>query len=100
VGLAFLDETAVVAALRAIEHDFSATGSELQWVMAGYLLSELSPGKQHGAREEAATAFISGLGGAMLATAILAATAAFASWVLQRPHVERVPELVGPVAEV
>jgi MFS family permease len=39
VGLAFLDETAVVTALRAIQHDFSATSSEVQWVMAGYLLA-------------------------------------------------------------
>jgi MFS family permease len=39
VGLAFLDETAVVTALRAIQHDFSATSAEVEWVMGGYLLA-------------------------------------------------------------
>jgi EmrB/QacA subfamily drug resistance transporter len=39
VGLAFLDETAVVTALRRIQHDFSATSAEVQWVMGAYLLS-------------------------------------------------------------
>ena len=39
VGLAFLDETAVVTALRTIQRDFDATSAEVQWVMAGYLLA-------------------------------------------------------------
>ena len=39
VGLAFLDETAVVTALRTIQRDFEATSAEVQWVMAGYLLA-------------------------------------------------------------
>jgi EmrB/QacA subfamily drug resistance transporter len=39
VGLAFLDETAVVTALRTIQHDFEATSAEVQWVMAAYLLA-------------------------------------------------------------
>lgn len=39
VGLAFLDETAVVTALRAIQRDFDATNTEVQWVMGGYLLA-------------------------------------------------------------
>lgn len=39
VGLSFLDETAVVTALRAIQRDFNATSTEVQWVMAGYLLA-------------------------------------------------------------
>jgi EmrB/QacA subfamily drug resistance transporter len=39
VGLAFLDETAVVTALRAIQADFGATSSEVQWVVGAYLLA-------------------------------------------------------------
>src|ERR1700680_4806653 len=39
VGLAFLDETAVVTALRTIQHDFGATSAEVQWVMGAYLLA-------------------------------------------------------------
>src|SRR5438270_2463813 len=39
VGLAFLDETAMVTALRAIQHDFGASSSEVQWVMGAYLLA-------------------------------------------------------------
>jgi MFS family permease len=37
--LAFLDETAVVTALRAIQREFSATSTEVQWVMGAYLLA-------------------------------------------------------------
>jgi MFS family permease len=37
--LAFLDEKAVVTALRAIQHEFSATSAEAEWVMGGYLLA-------------------------------------------------------------
>jgi EmrB/QacA subfamily drug resistance transporter len=39
VGLAFLDETAVVTALRTIQSAFGASSSEVQWVMGAYLLS-------------------------------------------------------------
>ena len=39
VGLAFLDETAVVTALRTIQRDFGATSTEVQWVMSAYLLA-------------------------------------------------------------
>ena len=39
VGLAFLDETAVVTALRAIQREFGATSAEVQWVMGAYLLA-------------------------------------------------------------
>ena len=39
VGLAFLDETAVVTALRAIQADFGATSAEVQWVVGAYLLA-------------------------------------------------------------
>jgi EmrB/QacA subfamily drug resistance transporter len=39
VGLAFLDETAVVTALRTIQRDFNATSAEVQWVMGAYLLA-------------------------------------------------------------
>ncbi len=39
VGLAFLDETAVVTALRAIQADFGASSSEVQWVVGAYLLA-------------------------------------------------------------
>jgi EmrB/QacA subfamily drug resistance transporter len=39
VGLAFLDETAVVTALRSIQHEFDATSTEVQWVMGAYLLA-------------------------------------------------------------
>lgn len=39
VGLAFLDETAVVTALRTIQRTFGATSSEVQWVMGSYLLA-------------------------------------------------------------
>ncbi|UUY02921.1 MFS transporter [Svornostia abyssi] len=39
VGLAFLDETAVVTALRAMQADFGATSTETQWVMGAYLLA-------------------------------------------------------------
>jgi EmrB/QacA subfamily drug resistance transporter len=39
VGLAFLDETAVVTALRAIQRDFGATSAEVQWVIGAYLLA-------------------------------------------------------------
>jgi EmrB/QacA subfamily drug resistance transporter len=39
MGLAFLDETAVVTALPAIQREFQATSSEVQWVVAAYLLA-------------------------------------------------------------
>ena len=39
VGLAFLDETAVVTALRAIQADLGLSSTELQWVMGAYLLA-------------------------------------------------------------
>jgi len=39
VGLAFLDETAVVTALRSIQAEFDATSAETQWVMGAYLLA-------------------------------------------------------------
>ena len=39
VGLAFLDETAVVTALPTIQREFNATSAELQWVMGAYLLA-------------------------------------------------------------
>ena len=39
VGLAFLDETAVVTALRAIQADLGLSSPELQWVMGAYLLA-------------------------------------------------------------
>ena len=39
VGLAFLDETAVVTALRTIQREFNATSAEIQWVMGSYLLA-------------------------------------------------------------
>jgi EmrB/QacA subfamily drug resistance transporter len=39
VGLAFLDETAVVTALRTIQREFDATSAEAQWVMGAYLLA-------------------------------------------------------------
>lgn len=39
VGLAFLDETAVVTALRTIQREFNATDSQVQWVMGSYLLA-------------------------------------------------------------
>jgi EmrB/QacA subfamily drug resistance transporter len=39
VGLAFLDETAVVTALRTIQRQFGASDSEVQWVMGSYLLA-------------------------------------------------------------
>src|SRR5438270_9647833 len=39
VGLAFLDETAMVTALRAIQRDFGASSAEVQWVMGAYLLA-------------------------------------------------------------
>lgn len=39
VGLAFLDETAVVTALREMQADFGATSTETQWVMGAYLLA-------------------------------------------------------------
>jgi EmrB/QacA subfamily drug resistance transporter len=39
VGLAFLDETAVVTALRAIQADLGLSSLELQWVMGAYLLA-------------------------------------------------------------
>jgi MFS family permease len=39
VGLAFLDETAVVTALRTIQRQFSASNAEVQWVMGSYLLA-------------------------------------------------------------
>lgn len=39
VGLAFLDETAVVTALRTVERQFSASDPEVQWVMGSYLLA-------------------------------------------------------------
>jgi len=39
VGLAFLDETAVVTALRRIQGDFDATSAETQWIMGAYLLA-------------------------------------------------------------
>jgi MFS family permease len=39
VGLAFLDETAVVTALRAIQADLGMSSLELQWVMGAYLLA-------------------------------------------------------------
>ena len=39
VGLAFLDETAVVTALRDIQRTFGATSAEVQWVMGAYLLA-------------------------------------------------------------
>lgn len=64
------------------------------------VLRQLSPEKQHQAREAAATAFISGFRGAMLATAIVAAVAAVASGMLQRTAIERVPGHVGAAVEV
>jgi MFS family permease len=39
VGLAFLDETAVVTALRTIQRQFNATSAETQWIMGAYLLA-------------------------------------------------------------
>lgn len=39
VGLAFLDETAVVTALPTIQREFGATSAEVQWVMGAYLLA-------------------------------------------------------------
>jgi len=39
VGLAFLDETAVVTALRAIQADLGLSSTELQWVTGAYLLA-------------------------------------------------------------
>ncbi len=39
VGLAFLDETAVVTALRAIQADLGLSSTEVQWVMGAYLLA-------------------------------------------------------------
>ena len=39
VGLAFLDETAVVTALRAIQADLGLSSLALQWVMGAYLLA-------------------------------------------------------------
>jgi EmrB/QacA subfamily drug resistance transporter len=39
VGLAFLDETAVVTALRTIQRQFNASDAEVQWVMGSYLLA-------------------------------------------------------------
>lgn len=39
VGLAFLDETAVVTALRAIQAEFGATSAQVQWVVGAYLLA-------------------------------------------------------------
>jgi EmrB/QacA subfamily drug resistance transporter len=39
VGLAFLDETAVVTALPTIQREFYATSAEIQWVMGAYLLA-------------------------------------------------------------
>jgi EmrB/QacA subfamily drug resistance transporter len=39
VGLAFLDETAVVTALRAIQADLGMSSPTLQWVMGAYLLA-------------------------------------------------------------
>lgn len=39
MGLAFLDETAVVTALPAIQREFEATSTEVQWVVAAYLLA-------------------------------------------------------------
>jgi EmrB/QacA subfamily drug resistance transporter len=39
VGLAFLDETAVVTALRTIQREFNATSAETQWIMGSYLLA-------------------------------------------------------------
>jgi EmrB/QacA subfamily drug resistance transporter len=39
VGLAFLDETAVVTALRTIQRQFNASDSQVQWVMGSYLLA-------------------------------------------------------------
>src|SRR4029453_18823641 len=38
-GLAFLDETAVVTALRAIQGDLGMSSPTLQWVMGAYLLA-------------------------------------------------------------
>ncbi len=39
MGLAFLDETAVVTALRTMQRDFEATSAEVQWVIGAYLLA-------------------------------------------------------------
>ena len=39
VGLAFLDETAVVTALPTIQREFDAIPASLQWVMGAYLLA-------------------------------------------------------------
>ncbi len=39
VGLAFLDETAVVTALPTIQREFDSTSTEIQWVMGAYLLA-------------------------------------------------------------
>jgi EmrB/QacA subfamily drug resistance transporter len=39
VGLAFLDETAVVTALRAIQAELGMSSPTLQWVMGAYLLA-------------------------------------------------------------
>ncbi len=39
VGLAFLDETAVVTALRTIQRQLGASEPEVQWVMGSYLLA-------------------------------------------------------------
>jgi DHA2 family methylenomycin A resistance protein-like MFS transporter len=39
VGLAFLDETAVVTALRTIQADLDMSSPTLQWVMGAYLLA-------------------------------------------------------------
>jgi EmrB/QacA subfamily drug resistance transporter len=39
VGLAFLDETAVVTALRTMQRQFGATSAETQWIMGSYLLA-------------------------------------------------------------
>ncbi len=58
------------------------------------LLRALPVLKQHEVTSAAKTAFISGFRGAMLVAAALAAAAALASWLLQRPHAARVHEEV------
>jgi hypothetical protein len=78
--------------LRGVDASFGHRRREaLDGILAGsgraqQLLDVLSPAKQHAVRQAAATAFVSGFRGAMLVTALLAATAAVASVLLQRPH--------------
>jgi EmrB/QacA subfamily drug resistance transporter len=76
--------------LRGIDASFGHRRREaLDGILAGsaranQLLHALSPPKQHAVSEAATTAFVSGFRGAMLVTALLAAAAALASWLLVR----------------